>query len=154
MVNFEKVMSAEGSPPISNENSLPIFTSLFLIIVIVLVPIILTFLFSFPYKPITKVISDGTLFGTIVLDQVGRSIEYTFSTTLDVSKLYIMRHDETLFIELTDIHVNNHKVYGCIVQDKDNGSLRNIIEELNEHWEQYYVMVVPKKEDILLLEDP
>ena len=87
----------------------------------------------------TKIISDGTLYGTLTLDRDSRTIEYKFSTLVDVSKLYIMRRDQTMFIELYDIHVDNHLVYGVVKQD------RRAIEELDDNWVHYYVLAVPKK---------
>ena len=87
----------------------------------------------------TKIISDGTLYGTLTLDQDSRTIEYKFSTLIDVSKLYIMRRDQTMFIELYDIHVDNHLVYGVVKQD------RRAIEELDNNWVHYYVLAVPKE---------
>ena len=87
----------------------------------------------------TKIISDGNLYGTLTLDRDSRTIEYKFSTLVDVSKLYIMRRDQTMFIELYDIHVDNHLVYGVVKQD------RRAIEELDDNWVHYYVLAVPKK---------
>ena len=107
----------------------------------------------------TKVISDGTLYGTLTLDQDSRTIEYKFSTLIDVSKLYIMRRDQTMFIELYDIHVDNHLVYGVLKQDKNGNSLRRIIEELDDNWIHYYVLAVPKEhpdnvDEFILIQDP
>ena len=64
-----------------------------------------------------------------------------------------MRRDQTMFIELYDIHVANHLVYGIIWQDKDGNSLRRIIKELDNNWIHYYVLAVPKEHSELLQKD-
>lgn len=134
-------MSTKGFPP-------PNYTMLTICTIALAVFLYLPIHAITHYQPstTTKIISDGNLYGTLTLDRDSRTIEYKFSTLIDVSKLYIMRRDQTMFIELYDIHVDNHLVYGVVKQDKNGNSLRRIIEELDDNWVHYYVLAVPKDE--------